>query len=72
MAKRYGISPHGSVGIPLRAYREGILTDVEVIDGLRNLLLRSSLYITSDLVKRAIESVKNENIATKEDRENFL
>ncbi len=72
VAKRYGLSSHGSVGILLRAYREGILKEVEVIDGLRNLHLRSSLFITLDLVKRAVESVKNQNTAAGQDRKDFL
>lgn len=57
-AKQIKLDPHGSVGILLRAYREGILTQKEAIDALQKLHSDSSLYITSDLVNLAVEAVK--------------
>jgi len=59
-AKGLGLEPHGSVGILLRAYRENILSADEAIAALRGLHSKSSLYITLDLVKRAVEAVRRE------------
>lgn len=58
VAKRMELKPHGSVGILLRAHREGILAQKETIDALHKLHSDSSLYITSDLVNLAVEAVK--------------
>jgi len=70
-AKGYGLEPHGSVGILLRAFREDILATEEVIGALGGLHSKSSLYITSDLVKRAVEAVKGE-VGGFADREDAL
>lgn len=57
VAKRMELKPHGSVGILLRAYREGILTRKKTIDALHKLYSDSSLYITSDLINLAVKAV---------------
>ncbi|KXA91740.1 hypothetical protein AKJ57_00210 [candidate division MSBL1 archaeon SCGC-AAA259A05] len=53
-----GLEPHGSVGVLLRAYRDGILSKNDTITAIRQLHTDSSLYLTSDLVDRAIEAVR--------------
>jgi len=58
VAKRMELKPHGSVGILLRAYREGILARKETIDALHKLYSDSSLYITSDLMNLAVKAVE--------------
>lgn len=58
VAKRMELKPHGSVGILLRAYRDGILARKETIDALYKLYSDSSLYITSDLINLAVKAVK--------------
>ncbi|KXA94171.1 hypothetical protein AKJ37_07870 [candidate division MSBL1 archaeon SCGC-AAA259I09] len=53
-----GLEPHGSIGILLRAYRDGIISEEETITAIRQLHSDSSLYLTSDLTKRAVEAVR--------------
>ncbi len=57
-ARMRGLEPHGSIGILLRAYRDEILSEEETVASVRNLYSDSSLYLTSDLVERAIKAVK--------------
>ncbi|KXB00903.1 hypothetical protein AKJ45_00970 [candidate division MSBL1 archaeon SCGC-AAA261F19] len=57
-AKRYDLEPHGSIGILLRAYREGLLPEEETIESIQKLHSTSSLYLTLDLVKRGIKAVR--------------
>jgi len=52
------LEPHGSIGILLRAYRDGIISKEETITAIRQLHSDSSLYLTSDLTKRAVEAVR--------------
>ena len=51
LSKREGISPIGSVGILLRAFREGIYDRKQLFKKLDRLILDSSLYITMDLIE---------------------
>lgn len=53
-----GLEPHGSVGILLRAYRDGIISKEKAVTKIRELHSDSSLYLTSDLTKRVIESIE--------------
>lgn len=53
-----GIGAYGSIGILLRAYRERIIPEEETITAIRQLQSNSSLYLTSDLAKRAVEAVR--------------
>lgn len=53
-----GLEPHGSIGILMRAYRDGIISEEETIAAIRQLHSDSSLYLTSDLTRRAVEAVK--------------
>lgn len=57
-ARMWGLEPHGSIGILLRACRDGILSKEKTVASVRDLHSDSSLYLTSDLVERAIEAVK--------------
>ncbi len=57
IAKDYNIEVHGSVGIVLRAFREKIISKKEAIDNIKNLHVKSSLFITTDLVKHIIEEI---------------
>lgn len=52
-----GLEPHGSVGILLRAYRDGIIEENEALTAIRDLHTESTLYLTSDLTNKAIEAV---------------
>ncbi|MCK4327946.1 MAG: hypothetical protein KAW41_05800 [Candidatus Diapherotrites archaeon] len=58
VAERENIEAHGSVGILLRAFREGILGEEEAIKALDGLAGKSTLFITYPLVEEAIRAVK--------------
>ncbi|RLF32866.1 MAG: hypothetical protein DRN07_04015 [Thermoplasmata archaeon] len=53
------LEPHGSVGVILRAFREGILTENRVVKLLQNLESESTLFITHSLIQQAIKAVKD-------------
>jgi len=53
------LNPHGSVGVILRAFREGILTENRVVKLLQNLESESTLFITHSLIQQAIKAVKD-------------
>ncbi|MDI6888380.1 MAG: hypothetical protein QMC78_01620 [Methanocellales archaeon] len=58
VAKRLNLEPHGSMGILLRAFREGILTKKEVVKKVEELETKSSLFITHDLIKKTIKEIE--------------
>ncbi|ATZ61392.2 MAG: hypothetical protein BME93_04765 [Methanosarcinales archaeon Met12] len=58
VADRFNLEPHGSVGILLRAFREGILTKEEVEKKVTELETGSSLFITHDLVRETIREIE--------------
>lgn len=58
VVRSYGIRPVGSIGILLRAYRENLITFIELDRALDGILQRSSLYITARLVERVRSEVK--------------
>ncbi|RLF40958.1 MAG: hypothetical protein DRN21_01135 [Thermoplasmata archaeon] len=53
------LESHGSVGVILRAFREGILTENRVVKLLQNLESESTLFITHPLIQQAIKAVKD-------------
>ena len=53
------LESHGSVGVILRAFREGILTENRVVKLLQNLESESTLFITHSLIQQAIKAVKD-------------
>lgn len=57
VASKMKLDPHGSVGILLRAYSQGTLSQEEVLQSLDDLSTMSSLYVTSELVKQAKKAV---------------
>ncbi len=57
-ARMRGLDPHGSGGVLLRAYRDGIIPEEKTVTAVRDLYSDSSLYLTSDLVERAVKAVK--------------
>ena len=61
VAIKYNLQVHGTIGIILRAFREKIIDKKTVIEKVNELYLKSSLFITKDLVisvLRAIEEFK--------------
>jgi predicted nucleic acid-binding protein len=57
-AKRLGITPVGSLGIIVRAYRIGRLTLEEAERAIRNLQRTSSLFVTSAIIELALEQLR--------------
>lgn len=55
--KSRGFKPVGSLGVLLRAYREGLITFHEAIQSLDDLLETSTLYITSRIIENAKHSL---------------
>jgi len=51
VAKTFGLEAHGTLGLLLRAFREGELNYQEALQATDALFHRSSLFITSDLLQ---------------------
>lgn len=58
VAADLGLEPHGTIGVVLRAHREGLLDREEAGRKIRDLQARSSLFLTSELVRRVLEELK--------------
>ena len=61
VAIKYNLQVHGTIGIILRAFREKIIDKKTAMEKVNELYLKSSLFITKDLVEnvlRAIEEFK--------------
>jgi predicted nucleic acid-binding protein len=57
-ARRLNLIPVGSLGVIVRAYRSKWLTLAEAEDHLNRLQVTSSLFVTSEIVKLAIEQLR--------------
>lgn len=58
VGKSYGLEVHGTVGLILRAFREGAIPKDDAINKVWFLYRDSSLYITSDVVQWIIERIE--------------
>ena len=58
VAQIYDIQPVGTIGILLRAFRDGIITHDELLVKLGLIVDRSTLFITSDLIDEVIEAAE--------------
>lgn len=58
IAKNLNLDVHGTVGLILRAFREGVIQKDEAIAKIKELREKSSLYITKDLVEWTINQIK--------------
>lgn len=56
-AKDFNLEVHGTVGIILRAYRNGVITKNIAVNKVKELYSNSSLFITKDLVDWIIEQI---------------
>ena len=61
-AKTVGLEPHGSVGVLVRAYRDGLLSLEQTKQGILELFDKSSLFITKTIVNQAIEELEKQAI----------
>jgi len=53
-----GLEVHGTVGIVLKAFREGIITKKKSIEIIKKLYEESAIFITKDLVNYIIKEIK--------------
>ena len=59
MAQAHGIETHGTIGLLLRAFRESLLTEKQVITALEALLEKSTIFVTVRLVQEAKKAVQD-------------
>jgi len=59
-AEHRGIKAHGTIGILIRSVRKGYRTERDVIDLLRGLRSRSTLYIRPSLLAEVIQALEKE------------
>ena len=57
VAKEYNLKVHGSIGIIMRAFRNKIISKDQAIEKIKELKVKSSLFITQDLINEAIEAI---------------
>ncbi len=57
VAKKLGLEPHGSVGIILKAFRSGLIKKQRAISLVKDLHLKSTLFITSDLISYIVKEI---------------
>lgn len=60
-AKKYGLDPHGTIGLIIKAFRKKIISKETAIKKIKELEKRSSLFITKDLINKIIDELKNFN-----------
>jgi hypothetical protein len=56
-AKRLALTPVGSLGVVIKAYRRGLLTLAEAQTSIADLYNVSSLYVTRTIVEMAVEQL---------------
>lgn len=59
-AEHRGIKAHGTIGILIRSVRKGYRTERDVIDLLRDLRSRSTLYVRPSLLAEIIQTLEKE------------
>ncbi len=57
IAKSYNIATHGTIGIILRAFREKLIDKRTAIKKVNELYVKSSLFITKDLVNQVVKAI---------------
>lgn len=58
VAEKLYIETHGVIGIVFRAYRENLIDKKETLKILNNLLNKSSLFITKEIIEKAKKEIK--------------
>ncbi|MFH1289809.1 MAG: hypothetical protein ABIH92_00195 [Nanoarchaeota archaeon] len=56
--EEYGLEVHGTIGLVLRAFRNGLIGKVETVGKLRKLYEGSSLFVTRALIDEAVKAVE--------------
>ncbi|VVC00300.1 Uncharacterised protein [uncultured archaeon] len=57
-AKEFGLEPHGTIGIILKAYRQKIFSKKDAIALIYKMKTRSTIYITQDLISHIILEIE--------------
>lgn len=57
-ARDLGLTPVGSLGIIVRACRQGLVSDAEAEEGLRDLYDVSTLFVTAAIVDMALDQLR--------------
>ena len=58
VAKHYNIEVHGTIGILVKSFTNGIFTEKEILQKLELLRTKSSLFVTKDLLNWSIKRIK--------------
>ena len=58
IAKRFGLEPHGTIGLVLRAFKEGFVKKDAALQLVDDLRTKSNLFITSDLLRYIINEIE--------------
>ncbi|MBI2144954.1 hypothetical protein HYU18_01390 [Candidatus Woesearchaeota archaeon] len=61
VAKIYDLEPHGTLGILLRAFREGFFSKEEALNKVRLLYEGSTLFVTKDLISWISKQIEGYN-----------
>jgi len=59
VARNYHLEVHGTVGIILRAFRDGVINKKTAIEKMKEIKTASSLFITQDLIEETINAIKD-------------
>ena len=58
IAKHYKLEVHGTIGLLVKSFKNGIFREKEVLTNLELLRTKSSLFITKDLLDWSIKQIK--------------
>lgn len=58
VAKSYWFEVHGTIGLALKAFKEGIITKGRAISVVNDLDKKSTLFLTTDLIKYILNEIE--------------
>ena len=58
-SREYGLDPHGTVGIILRMYRNGVISKEDVKKRIYALKEKSSLFVTKDIIEWIVKEIED-------------
>ncbi len=59
IGKNYNLEVHGTIGILMRAFKEKIIDKKTVVEKIIEINRKSTLFITSDLIKLALQTIED-------------
>ena len=60
VAEQMGLRVHGTIGVPVRSIRRGQMEPGEVLQILKQVPLKTTLYIKNSLLDEIIQKIKGE------------